>query len=300
MSMGPATTTGMPQDTVGLPAAAQSRLQEAAQGGAALSLTSNSDFLLLEQMGFDPIGAVIGLSIVHIGQLQLAGIKQPVELEAYSRAISMGLLNALTRLQQEASMLGADGVLVTSADQSSFDAEEHQYAVKGTALRFRQQPGSLRTASGAPFVCSASVVTLYEMMRRGFVPISLGYGVCVFHVPHRSLRQALGQTFQNVEVPVFTEGWYTARAIALSRLQAQVTQQGAQVVLDVEVHEQAEAFAEHTSEFRAVGAGWARRDGIEAMMPEIDLATAALIDRGGAYASVAIDHRTPGAVRSGI
>jgi uncharacterized protein YbjQ (UPF0145 family) len=294
MSMGsapqPGPATGASPVTI--PPAAQARLQQAAQSGApATAFTNYSEYLMLDQMGFEPIGAVMGLSVVHLGQFQLAGIKQPVELEAYSRAISMGLLNALSRLQQEAGMLGADGVLLKSADEHSFDAEEHQYAVRGTAVRFRSQPGALRTRGNAPFVCPSPVITIYQMLKHGLAPVSMGYGVCVYHVPHRSLRQSIGQTFANTEVPVFTEGWYTGRAIALSRLQAQVEQFGADLVLNVDVREQAEAFGEHTAEFRAVGTGWAHRPGVEQLIPDIDLTAMSIIERGGLYPTTSVGGR---------
>jgi len=274
-----------------LPAAAQSRIQRFAQGGSvASSLSSYSEHVLLQDMGFEPISAVVGLSVVHLGQIQVAGLKQPVELEAYSNAISMGLLYALTRVQQEAHLLGADGVLLQSIDEKNFDGEEHLYSMQGTALRFTPHPGGLRTPTGAPFVCSSSVMTLYQMLRRSRVPVNVGYGVCVYHVPHRSLRQALGQTFQNLEVPVFTDGWYTAREIAMSRLEAQLGQAGADTIMHAKIVEQEGAFGEHTAEFRAVGHGWRLMQGLANVIPDVDLSVASLIEQGSVHSATLVDH----------
>jgi len=275
MSMGP-------QQTTPLPPTAQGRLQHSAQSGAAkTAFLGYADFLLLEQMGFEPIAATIGISVVHLGRIQFAGVKQAIELEGYSQAIGMGLLSSLRHLQEEAAILGADGVFLdTLVSERRFDAEEHEYSIRGTALRFRPQPGALRAPSGMPFIFPSSVQVLYQMLRQGFVPITIGFGVCVYHVPHRSIRQALGQTFQNTEVPVFTEAWYTAREIAVSRLQAQLEEHRAELVLGVKVEEKAEAFGEHTAEFRAFGTGWARREGISQLIPAIDLTGVALIERG--------------------
>jgi uncharacterized protein YbjQ (UPF0145 family) len=265
-----------------LPAPAQGRLQHSTQpGAAATSFLDYPQYLLLDQMGFDPIGAVIGLSVVHIGRLQFAGVRQSIELEAYSQAISMGVLSAIRRLQEEAAILGADGVLLSSlVTERRFDAEEHEYSIKGTALRFRPQPGALRAASGLPFLYPNGVTTLYQMLSRDLVPVTIGYGVCVYHVPHRSMRQALSQTFQNTEVPQFTEGWYTAREIALGRLQSQLEQHGASLVLSMDVAEKAEVFGEHTAEFRAHGTGWARREGISRLLPPLDLTAVSTIEKG--------------------
>ena len=280
----PVSGTAVGLSPLSLPAAAQQRIDRITQGGApAVSLSSYGDYVMLDEMGLEPVGAVVGLSIVHIGRIQLTGIKNPMELETYSNALTLGILNALSRVQEEARLLGADGVLLTSVDRNNFDMEEHEYAVKGTALRFRPQPGALHTPTGAPFVCPTSVMTLYQMARRGLAPVAVGFGVCVYHVPHRSMRQAVSQTFANLEVPVFTEGWYTAREIALSKLESQLQGLGAQLILNVDVQQEAEAFGEHTSEFKAVGAGWHRHPEIQQLIPEIDLVPPALVERGAVY-----------------
>jgi uncharacterized protein YbjQ (UPF0145 family) len=238
---------------------------------------------MLDDMGLEPIGAVVGLSIVHIGRIQLAGISTPTELGTYSRALSLGILNALGRVREEAALLGADGVMLTSVDRNSFDMEEHQYAVKGTALRFRPQPGALHTPAGTPFVCPTSVMTLYQMLRRGLAPVAVGYGVCVYHVPHRAMRDSVRQTFNNLEVPIFTDGWYTAREIALSRLEEQLSSLGSQLILNVHVEEEAEVFGEHTAEFKAIGTGWHRREELKQLVPVVNLVSPALIERGALY-----------------
>jgi uncharacterized protein YbjQ (UPF0145 family) len=269
---------------VTVPDVAQARIGHQSQPGAApLSMLGYGEELLLHDAGFDAISGVMGLSVCHVGQLQLAGLKQPVELEAYSRALTMGWNNALGRLQQEAEMLGADGVIVSSINSRNFDAEEHEYSVKGTAVRFRTQPGALRTPAGGPFVTWLSGMAVYLMLRRGLVPVLPRYAVCVYHVPHRTLRQALGQTFQNTEVPVFTEGWYTAREIALSRLQSSLEQSGAELVMGAKVEETAEAFGEHTAEFRGVGQGWRRMPELRELVPEVDLTLYSLFERGAPY-----------------
>jgi uncharacterized protein YbjQ (UPF0145 family) len=263
-----------------LPQAAQSRLAHDREAGSArTSFMSAGDYLNLRQAGFEPIAGVIGLSVVHIGGVQLAGVNQAMELGVYSNAITIGLVDASARLQEEAGTLGADGVLLHEIDERSF-GEEHEYAWSGTALRFVPNPGALRTASGLPFVFAHTTQMLYQMMRVGMVPVIYGYGVCVYHVPHRTMRQALGQTFQNAEVPVFTDAWYTAREIAIARLQGQMEQHGAQLVLNMKMSMAADAFGEHTAEFRLAGSGWRHVEGLQQAMPAIDLAPEALIERG--------------------
>lgn len=266
----------------GVPAAAQSRIHHSVQSGAAAtSFFDHTYFLLMEEMGFEPVGAVIGLSVLHIGRPQIAGLRQAVELDQFSNAISMGLVSSLRRLQEEAHALGADGVILkTLVTERRFDAEEHEYSIRGTAVRFAPRPGALRAASGAPFVSALNGRLLYQMLKRGYAPVTCGYGVCVYHVPHRTARQALTQTFQNIEIPQFTDAWYTAREIALSRVQGEMENHGAHIVIDLEVDERAEAFGEHTAEFRAFGSGWAKRPEVAGLIPDVDFTPYGLIEHG--------------------
>jgi uncharacterized protein YbjQ (UPF0145 family) len=281
-STGQASYTG--SRDVGLPQVAQSRIQHiAAAGGATGSLLANSDYLTLHDAGLEPIGAVVGVSVVHLGQFQLAGLRAPVELEAFSQAITLGYGNAFTRMRQEAAELGADGVFLQKSNSRRFDGEEHEYSCRGTALRFRPQPGALRAPTGLPFLANCTAMSLYQYLRRGLCPVSFEYHACVYHVPHRTMRQALGQTFQNTEVPVFTEGWYTAREIALSRLQMGLEQAGAELILGMGVDEEEGAFGEHTAEFRAYGRGWRHVPGLAGQIPNVDLTGPSLIDRDNAY-----------------
>jgi uncharacterized protein YbjQ (UPF0145 family) len=287
MSYGSAPTAGSPPPSqaggpVGIPAPGKARVARVAQGqGAVSSFNGYAEQEILNQIGFDPLAVVMGISVIHRGGLQVTGLRQPTELDVYSRAISMGLLNALGRLQQEAAEAGADGVIITDVQQQSFDGEEHEYSFQGTAVRFRPQPGAMRTAGGQPFVSNSPLLVLHNMLRRGVVPVTFGYGVCVYHVPHRNLRQTIGQTFQNVEVPVFTEAWYTARELAIGRVHGQLEQNGAEMILDVSLT--TSEHAEHTTEFRVSGQGWARRPELEQHVPDLDLAVIARLEGRSAY-----------------
>jgi uncharacterized protein YbjQ (UPF0145 family) len=275
------TTTPPQQQQLAIPQVAQARLAHDAQpGAAATAFLSFPEYLTLRQMGLEPISTVVGLSVVHLGGIQVSGYKQAVELEAYSQAISLGVLSAAGRMQEEAATLGADGILLQYVEERGIGEEEHEYSWAGTALRFTPSPGGLRAAGGLPFVSNATVQTMYQMMRIGLAPVTYTMGVSVYHVPHRSLRQALGQTFRNTEVPVFTDAWYSAREIAMSRLQGQMERQGAQLVLQIKMQTNADVFGEHTAEFRFWGHGWRYVEGLARMIPAVDLSPDALIERG--------------------
>jgi uncharacterized protein YbjQ (UPF0145 family) len=269
----------VPQHGSAIPQAGQWRLQHSRQqGSAATSFYDHLTFTLLDQMGFEPIGAVIGMSVMHIGGVQVTGWKTARELDTYSGAIMLGIDNALGRMREEAAMMGADGIHLRSyVARSNLGGEEHEYQISGTALRFRPKPGALRARDGFPFVNPLAPAPLYQMMKRGWFPSNIAYGVCVYHVPHRTIRQSLTQTFQNVEVPVFTESWYTARETALGRMQGKIEQSGSELVLDVTLEEKSGVHHEHAIEFLARGDGWSRRRELAQLIPEVDLTSAALM-----------------------
>lgn len=218
------------------------------------------------------------MSVVHIGGLQITGLKQACELEVYSQAKTIGLVDSLTRAKEEAAMLGADGVFVTAYESKRIAGEEHEYACVGTALRYRAQPGALRTRNGHPFAFDSSLAVLYTLLRRGMRPVDRAWGVCVYHVPHRTLRQTLRQTFQNTEVPVFTEAWQTARELAVARLQGQLDYQGAQVMVEFQMDIDAEEFGEHTAVFAATALGVCGRG--EPLCPVVDFTPIAFAANG--------------------
>ncbi|MBO0882377.1 MAG: hypothetical protein J2P17_18990 [Mycobacterium sp.] len=270
-----------PQQPADLPPAAQWRLQHSFQQGAAKSsLLGPSGFVLLDELGFEPVGAAMGIAVMHVGGIQVTGWNTPQELEVYSNALTFGTDLAITRLREEAAGLGADGVLLdTTVTRERIMGSEYEYQITGTAVRFRPKPGALRAPDGGPFTCVTSVLTLSQMMSRGWFPTNIAYGFCVYHMPHRGMRQAIGQSFQNTEVPAFTESWYTARELALGRMQAKAEMARSHVVLDTEVNDAGDVHGEHSVEFIAYGAGWVRRHDLIGVVPRPDLTSVALMDR---------------------
>lgn len=270
-----------PQQPVDIPSAAQWRLQHSTQrGSAASSFHGPSAFLLAEEVGFEPLGVVMGMAVMHIGGIQVAGWNTPRELDVYSKALANGNDLAITRLREEAGALGADGVqLHTKVTHIHMGGSEFEFQIIGTAVRFRPKPGMLRAADGGPFTNVTSMRALSQMMLRGWFPTNIAYGMCVYHLPHRSMRQAMGQTFQNAEVPAFTEGWYTARETAFGRMQAKAEMSRSQVVLGTEVSEKAGVHGDHSVEFMVDGAGWVRRPDLINLVPRPDLAAIALMEK---------------------
>lgn len=110
----------MSQDlTSGLPPDAMTRLKqlEGGDGKGALftsDLTVN-EFLLVKQAGFDPIGLVLGSSIYHIG-FQVGRWSQSQEMTGLSQAMYHARELSMSRMEAEATELGADGVVGVRLD----------------------------------------------------------------------------------------------------------------------------------------------------------------------------------------
>src|ERR1700690_4508195 len=103
--------TGVPQD-------AMRRLAELRPGQPGSIFTSDlsvNEFLLVREVGFRPVGLVLGSSIYHVG-LQFGKWGQSQELDVLSQAMYHARELAMTRMEAEASALGADGVVGVRLD----------------------------------------------------------------------------------------------------------------------------------------------------------------------------------------
>ena len=93
--------------------------QEIARGFFTSDLSVN-EFLLVKQAGFEPLGLVLGSSIYHIG-FQQANWNQNQEMGVLTQAMYHARELAMTRMEEEADQLGADGIVgvrLTSAATS--------------------------------------------------------------------------------------------------------------------------------------------------------------------------------------
>src|ERR1700694_6112909 len=94
-----------PQD---LPKEAGHRLEELEHGLFTSDLSVN-EFLLVKETGFHPLGFVMGSSIYHTG-IQARRWSKSQELTKLTEAMYNARELAMTRMEEEADQLGADGV----------------------------------------------------------------------------------------------------------------------------------------------------------------------------------------------
>ena len=239
-----------------LPESAGGRLAETAAGKCFTSDLSVDEFVLVRESGFVPLGLVMGSSMYHVG-LQMARWSQSVELQNLSQAMYSGRELAIERMVAEATQLGADGIAGVDLRMVAYVGGEDvmEFLAVGTAVRSEKAPGSFREASGRPFSSALSGRDFFKLMRYGWVPTGLVLGSCVYHVAHQSIRQAMQQMGKNVEMPLYTQAIYTARELAMSRMQSDAERSGAAGIVGVAVTEHPHAWGEHAVEFLAVGTG---------------------------------------------
>ena len=233
------------------------RLAEMRPGSQTSLFTSDlsvNEFLLVREAGFRPLGLVLGSSIYHIGfQARRWGKSQ--ELEVLSQAMYHARELAMTRMEAEADVLGADGIVGVrlAIEFKEFGADLAEFIAIGTAVKSDDTTHQWRNNTGKPFTSDLSGQDFWTLIQAGYAPLGMVMGTCVYHIAHRSLGQTLGNAGQNVELPQFTEALYDARELAMSRMQAEAEQLQAEGVVGVQLLNLPHRWGGHTTEFFAIG-----------------------------------------------
>ena len=244
-----------------LPLRAQQRLGEIGKTGGGLftSDLSVGEFALAHAIGLRPLAQVMGSSIYHVGWqqrpggwgMQMGAISQ--ELTVVSEAWNTARLRAFARLEQEATLVGADAVVGVRLTVGSHDwaAGAIEYVAVGTAVRIdgaeRAERPALTDLSGQDY---------WKLWQAGYRPLGVvGASTVHYIVPGWSTQQAQSgfyASWANQELQDFTRGVYDARETALGRMTAEARQQGAAGVVGVSIV--------HHIEQREAGGGSGRRD----------------------------------------
>jgi uncharacterized protein YbjQ (UPF0145 family) len=249
-----------PTSLEGVPEAGRARLEQNRAGLFTSDLSVN-EFLLVKQAGFEPLGLVVGSSIYHIG-LQMAGWKKSQEMTVLSEAMYGARQLAMTRMEEEADQLGADGVVGVRLDIGRYEwgQDMAEFIAIGTAVKHRD--GVMhRAPNGRPFTSDLSGQDFWTLLRTGHRPVGMVMGSCVYHVAHRGMLQSMAQTGRNVELSNFTQALYDARELAMERMQSEAQEIGAEGIVGVALEEKSHGWGSHTIEFFAVGTAIVPREG---------------------------------------
>ena len=253
------------------PQAADTRLAQTAGASPAGVFTSDlsvSEYVLLGEAGFEPLGFVIGSSIYHVG-IQVGRWSQNQELQVLTQAMYNARELAMARMRSEADHLSADGIVGVQLRMQMYAWGQGclEFVATGTAVRHLAGTGAHRAPDGRAFTSDLSAQDFFRLLAAGAVPVSFVLGTCVYHIAHQSAMQALRQTGQNQEMVQFTQGVYEARELALERMQAEATQAQSSGIVGVTVEVKNHVWGEHATEFLATGTS-IRRLADEHRLPE--------------------------------
>jgi uncharacterized protein YbjQ (UPF0145 family) len=253
------------------PEAADTRLAQTAGANPSGVFTSDlsvSEYVLLGEAGFEPLGFVVGSSIYHVG-LQVGRWSQNQELQVLSQAMYSARELAMARMRAEADHLGADGIVGVELRMQMYAWGQQvlEFVATGTAVRALAGEGAHRAPDGRAFTSDLSAQDFFRLLAAGAVPVAFVLGLCVYHIAHQSAMQALRQAGQNKEMLQFTQGVYEARELALTRMQTEATQARSSGIVGVSVGVSNHVWGEHATEFLATGTA-IRRLADEHRLPE--------------------------------
>jgi uncharacterized protein YbjQ (UPF0145 family) len=236
-----------------LPQHAKERLVHMRKSRFFTSDLSVNEFLLVKEAGFDPLGLVMGSSIYHIGY-SLARWGKNVEMQGLTQALYHSRELAMTRMEEEADALGADGIVGVRLTVNLHAWGDHvaEFLAIGTAVHHRHG-GDWRAPNDKPFQSDLSGQDFWTLIKAGYRPLGFVMGNCVYHIAHRGLMAWLSTTGQNIELPNYTQALYDARELAMERMQAEAQALGAEGIVGVTVEESNHSWGSHVLEFSAVG-----------------------------------------------
>ena len=209
----------------GLPIQAQRRLSEETEAGHPLftSDLSTNEFLLARKDGYIALSQVMGSSIYQVGwQFSRNYTWNTVasELTTVSNAHQHAAQLALGRLEQEATLLKAHGVIGVRLTTRSYEWGQNllEYTAIGTAIRLPNTPPPQH-----PFLSDLSGQEFWTLLQAGYYPAGVVTGYSSYYVSLGSnmtqqLRGWFGSGGYNQEVVPFSQALYTARDLGMYRL----------------------------------------------------------------------------------
>ncbi len=248
----------VPGGQAGLPESAVRRLKEMRGSGERPRLFTSdlsvSEFLLVKEAGFDPLGLVMGSSIYHIG-VQIPRMFQSQEMDVLTGALYHARELAMTRMEEEADVLGADGVVGVrlTVNTNVWGENMAEFMAIGTAVKSRTEAPHWRTPGGRPFTSELTGQDFSLLLKTGYRPVALTMGTCVYHVAAQGFLQTMQRMGRNVEMENYTQAVYDARELAISRMQAEAEREGAVGIVGSRVEEGSHGWGSHLVEFFSIG-----------------------------------------------
>lgn len=213
----------------GIPLRAQRRIHELTHGPRPIftSTLTPSETVVARQTGLTAISQVMGTSIYHVGMGLVAVGGEAVTIQnAYEHARSL----ALSRMQQEAALLGAHLVLDVKFHHRGFEwaGDLIEWCAIGTAVRMDGVPPPQQ-----PILTLLEPDELWKLHHAGYWPTGIAVGSSFWFEPH---ADCLGEgACWSQELPAHTRAAQGARHNATERFRASAHHLGGHGVVGVRV-----------------------------------------------------------------
>lgn len=241
-----------------LPAHARERLAEMRGRSKADALftsdLSPSEFLLVKEAGFEPVGLVLGSSIYNVG-FQPRDWSKNQEMTVLTQAMYHARELAMNRMEEEAFALGADGIVGVRLEVNlkEWGSNIAEFIAIGTAITYGAQPGKFRNKNQKPFTSDLSGQDFYILLKSGYRPLGLVMGNCVYHVANQTIGNVLKNLMHSTELTQYTQALYDSRELAMERMQHEARALGARGIVGANIQERSHAWGTHVVEFFALG-----------------------------------------------
>jgi uncharacterized protein YbjQ (UPF0145 family) len=155
---------------------------------------------------------------------------------------------AMTRLEEEADALDADGVVAVRLDFNlhAWSANVIEFVAIGTAVK--SQAEGFRGPEGRPFTSDLSGQDFWTLLSAGYRPLGFVMGNCVYNV-----GQTAAASTDNQELVGPTQALYDARELAMERMQVEAEALEAAGIVGVMIDENNHSWGPGVIEFSAVG-----------------------------------------------
>ncbi len=222
---------------------------------------SVGELLLARDVGFGPVGLVYGCSIFHAG-IRPRRPTSSAEVTQLSEGLYRAREDAISRMVDEAAQLGADGVIGMRLTLSTGDWSHKsvEFNAVGTAV-VADDGADWSAGGGAPFTSDLSGREFWTLLSSGYRPLGFVMGTCVYHVGRRRVFTVTRQLGRNTEQATQTQALYSARELAMARMQEEAAVLGAQGVVGSRITESTHVWRHRFIEFLAFGTAIAPLEG---------------------------------------
>ena len=231
-------------------ALADPREVQATGGHEATSDLTVDEELVLHSVGWEPVELLSGVSMFSVpvgswtwGRGEI-GSATAAHMHAFSAAVA--------RMHSECTKVGGHGVVGVQVEHT---VRSHHISVElvGTAVRPASSAKAKATGEAPVFVSDLSARDFSLLHASGWHPVGLAVGASYVYAPRRSAKDAMQQKTQNVELTNFTEAMYSARELAMERMQKAAIDLRGSGIVEVKVGEGSLGFARHVVAFSAWG-----------------------------------------------